>query len=229
MFCHRIWKCLSESKKKLKKKDKTKVSRKSRKPYSRLFTSVKVDDSLMTVEMDTVRLYLESCPPLEERDTDGLYCSQQMEDRVDSDALLMTSSSQSLVSEEARSQGVKCVGCGSIDQIITSRNLFKLLKNNVGICSRHRLMTYVMLDFKKKRRDEQDFEEDSFWKNEGNFKNHDYFEVPFSVNEDRRLRSGVKRFGVYSKSWCLMLEKMVFAEIRTPIDLMKRWKQLTDE
>ena len=143
MFCHRIWKCLSESKKKLKKKDKTKVSRKSRKPYSRLFTSVRLDDSLMTVEMDTVRLYLESCPPPEERDTDGLYCSQQMEDRVDSDALLMApSSSQSLVSEEARSQRFKCLGCEDTDQIITSRNLFKLLANNVDICFKHRLMTH---------------------------------------------------------------------------------------
>ena len=87
----------------------------------------------------------------------------------------------------------------------------------------------MMLDFEKKRRDGQDFEEDSFWKNEANFKNRDYLEVPFSVNEDKRLRSGVKMFGDYNKSWCLMLEQMVFAEIRTPIDLMKRWKQLTDE
>lgn len=119
-----------------------------------------------------------------------------------------------------------CVGCSAEkNSEITSSNFFKLLSNNVLICSAHRFITHWMLDFGKDKhvaeKERTDFAAE--WKPESEDVQAE-FEVPFSVTEDRRLVAGVDRFG--DDAWETILSEFYFAPNRLPEDLKTRWQQL---
>lgn len=141
-------------------------------------------------------------------------------------AELLTSGQPAEPSASSGSQPIGCVACSSDkNSKATSSLFFKLLSNNVLICGRHRFVTHWMLDLFKASSSEE-VGEAAFkptWKAESEEEQADR-EVPFSVTEDRRLATGVTRFG--QDAWETILNDYYFAPIRTPDDLKHRWSQL---
>lgn len=118
-----------------------------------------------------------------------------------------------------------CVGCSVLKNgEANSGNLFKLLANNVLICSMHRFITHWIIDYcKAKNAGTGDNGFKAVWQPEHEEDQADC-EFPFSITEDRRLIAGVDRFG--SDAWETIMGEFHFAPMRRPHDLSKRWQQL---
>jgi hypothetical protein len=138
----------------------------------------------------------------------------------------LTSATSSTTSSMERPNPVPgCAGCSADrNSEITSSNFFKLLSNNVLICSAHRFITHWMIDFwtAKQAGDLTEADFVAKWKPESAEVQADR-EIPFSVTEDRRLVAGVDRFG--EDAWETILSEFYFVPSRTPEDLKQRWQE----
>lgn len=120
-----------------------------------------------------------------------------------------------------------CVACDPMENSeLTSRTYMKRLSNNTSICAVDRFLTEALLNIQldpaKSIQDNcSDIVVDKRLIREGN-------ELGFAVNEDRRIRSGVKRHGTDAWSTILNENRRLFAPDRTPQDLEVRWKFICD-
>ena len=113
-----------------------------------------------------------------------------------------------------------CFGCdGSNNYTVTSCSYLKAMANNTGVCDIHRFATEALLNMyqdpqKSLRENCSEIVDVSNWTS-GNI-------LGFAVNEDRRLRNGVRKHG--NDAWPKILQDNIFAPDRSPQDLETRWK-----
>lgn len=177
------------------------------------------DYFVTSVGMERVQSFLDSFP-LCPQDIESPGMTRPLSQVLESTSTVVPSG----ISENTNTidSELKCLACDDSDKL-NSKNIYKMLANNIGICNRHRIMTHKVLDYQMSMHEEKEYQEDLFWSDCPD----DDFEVPFTVNEDRRLRTGVSRFNESNDMFRAMLSNMVFASCRTEDDLKKRWSQLS--